>query len=87
MTDLLTDLLSGPHAYLLPCEAVFDKMRDGQLSIESSVNSMKNNERELCSSRYGPVPHFEQYDVPDEQSALEIIKRRFGLFRESGGLG
>ena len=26
LTDLLADLLGGPHAYLLPCEAVFEHL-------------------------------------------------------------
>ena len=87
LTDLLADLLTGPHAYLLPCEAVFHRMSEEKNSIESSVNSMKENDNELCSSRYGPVPHFEQYDAPDDDSAQKIIDRRFGLFRDSGGMG
>ena len=48
---------------------------------------MKENDRSACSSRYGPVPNIEQYQAPDEDEAQEMIDRRFGLFRDSGGIG
>jgi len=86
LTTLLADLLSGPHAYLLPCEAVFKYLGEKKTSVESSIERMKEDERESCSSRYGPVPNFEQYNPPDEDKAREIIERRYGLFRDSGGI-
>jgi exodeoxyribonuclease V gamma subunit len=86
LTELLADLLGGSHAYLLPCEAVFDHLA-GKNSIESAVRDMKEDDQKPCSSRYGPVPNFEQYDAPDEDEARRMIERRFGLFVESGGLG
>jgi exodeoxyribonuclease V gamma subunit len=86
LTNLLADLLGGSHAYLLPCEAVFDYL-SRKRSIESSVEEMKENDNKACSSRYGPVPNFEDYDPPDRDEAQRIIDRRFGLFVESGGLG
>ena len=55
--------------------------------LQSSVEEMKENENKSCSSRYGPVPNFEEYDPPDDDEARIIIERRFGLFRESGGMG
>ena len=48
---------------------------------------MKENDRIACSSRYGPVPNFEKYEPPDENEAAAMINRRFGLFRQSGGMG
>ena len=86
LTDLLADLLGGPHAYLLPCEAVFDFVSKG-CPIELNVEEMKENDRASCSSRYGPVPNFEEYDPPQEAEARRIIERRFGLFLETGGMG
>ncbi len=47
---------------------------------------MKESENEPCSSRYGPVPNFEEYDPPRDDEARQMIERRFGLFRESGGM-
>ena len=86
LTALLADLLSGPHDYLLPCEAVFEYLGKKKTSIESSVELMKEDDRKSCSSRYGPVPNFERFDPPDEDKAREFIERRYGLFRDSGGI-
>jgi hypothetical protein len=30
-------------------------------------------------SAYGPVPHPDDYPIPDEASAREMVARRFGL--------
>jgi exodeoxyribonuclease V gamma subunit len=87
LTDLIGDLLGSPHDYLLPCEAVFDLLdSERKKAIAASVEAMKENPRAACSSRYGPVPNFAQYEPPDEDRARAIIERRFGLFRDSGGL-
>ncbi len=87
LTVVLADLLGGPHGYLLPCEAVFNYLDPKKKrSIEGSVEDMKENDRDSCSSRYGPVPDFERYDPPAEETAHEMIERRFGLFRDSGGM-
>jgi exodeoxyribonuclease V gamma subunit len=85
LTDLVADLLGGPHMYLLPCEAVFDNRASGR-PIGRIVEEMKENDRSACSSRYGPVPNFEDYDPPAEDDARTIIDRRFGLFLEAGGM-
>jgi exodeoxyribonuclease V gamma subunit len=85
LIDLLRDLFGGSHAYLLPCEAVFDYLfKEARTPIAVSVEKMKESDRQQCSSRYGPVPDFEQYDPPHEQQARVIIERRFGLFRDAG---
>jgi exodeoxyribonuclease V gamma subunit len=86
LINLVGDLLGGKHASLLPCEAVFDYVSKNR-SIESSVDEMKESENKPCSSRYGPVPHFEDYEPPGVDEASRIIERRFGLFLESGGMG
>ena len=86
LTNVVADLLGGPHVYLLPCEAVFTQILKGT-SIEESVAKMLENDRSACSSRYGPVPNIEQYQAPDEDEARAMIERRFGLFRDSGGIG
>ena len=85
LTDVLADLLGGPHAYLLPCEAVFEHLLKNT-PIQEIVEKMKENDGSACSSRYGPVPNFEQYEPPDEDEARGMIDRRFGLFRGSGGI-
>jgi exodeoxyribonuclease V gamma subunit len=87
LVTVLSDLLSGAHPYLLPCEAVFDYLGEKQILIESSVERMKEDAYQPCSSRYGPVPGFERYAPPDPEHARELIERRFGLFRDAGGMG
>jgi exodeoxyribonuclease V gamma subunit len=86
LTTVLADLLSGPHSYLLPCEAVFDYLGEKKKPIRSSIEWMKVSDREPCSSRHGPVPDFARYNPPVEEVAREMIERRFGLFRDSGGV-
>ena len=85
LTDLLVDMLGAPHAYLLPCEAVFEHFLKGT-AIEDIVERMKESDSSACSSRYGPVPNFEQYEPPAADEARGMIERRFGLFRDSGGI-
>jgi exodeoxyribonuclease V gamma subunit len=85
LTDLLADLLGRPHDYLLPCEAVFEHLLKGT-SIEAIVEKMKESDSPACSSRYGPVPNFAEYEPPGEDEARGMIERRFGLFRDSGGI-
>ena len=87
LITLLGDLFGGSHAYLLPCEAVFDYLSEKtHTPIETSVTRMKDNDRQACSSRYGPVPNFEYYDPPDNEEAHAIVERRFSLFRDAGGM-
>jgi exodeoxyribonuclease V gamma subunit len=85
LTDLLADLLGGSHAYLLPCEAVFEHVLKG-IPIADLVEKMKESDRSVCSSRYGPVPNFERYDPPGEAESRRMIERRFGLFLDAGGI-
>jgi exodeoxyribonuclease V gamma subunit len=84
---LLAEMLGQRHAYLLPCEAVFAYLTGKQTPIAESVEAMVESERLPCSSRWGPVPDFTLYDPPDEDDARAMIERRFGLFRDCGGLG
>jgi exodeoxyribonuclease V gamma subunit len=86
LINLLGDLLGGSHAYLLPCEAVFDYLSKNR-SIQASVEEMKESDNKSCSSRYGPIPNFEEYEPLGDDEAKQAIERRFGLFRASGGMG
>jgi exodeoxyribonuclease V gamma subunit len=85
LTNLLSDMLSAPHAYLLPCEAVF-KYLNKQIPVETTVEELKEDPRSSCSSRYGPVPNFALYDPPGDEEAEAMIESRFGLFRDCGGM-
>ena len=85
LTELLSDMFSAPHAYLLPCEAVFDFVVKRK-RVSESIEEIKDDNRKPCSSRYGPVPNFALYDPPDDDLAEAMIARRFGLFQECGGV-
>ncbi|SIN71293.1 DNA helicase/exodeoxyribonuclease V, gamma subunit [Singulisphaera sp. GP187] len=85
LSDILSDMFSGSHAYLLPCEAVFDFIMKGK-RVSESIDEIKDDNRKPCSSRYGPVPNFARYDPPGDDLAEAIIARRFGLFQKSGGV-
>jgi exodeoxyribonuclease V gamma subunit len=87
LTDLVADLLGGPHDYLLPCEAVFDFLNPRKhKSLAEVIEALKEDDRSSYSSHYGPVPNLADYEPPDEALARQIIERRFGLFRDSGGM-
>ncbi len=68
LQELLADLLSGTHEYLLPCESVFSERNHVKLSRTSTA--------------YGPVAHPEDYQPPDDETRAELIRRRFGLYFE-----
>lgn len=68
LESLLADLFSGVHDYLLPCESVFSEISHVKLGRTSTA--------------YGPVPHPEDYQPPDDETRAEIIRRRFGLYFE-----
>ncbi len=87
LTGVLADLLGGPHAYLLPCEAVFAYLGESKTPVDESVYAMVEDPKRPCSSRWGPVTDFTLYDPPGDGDARAMIERRFGLFLESGGLG
>jgi exodeoxyribonuclease V gamma subunit len=87
LAGVLAEMLGQRHAYLLPCEAVFAYLSRKQTPIAQSIEEMMENDRVACSSRRGPVPDFTLFEPPGEDEALAMIERRFGLFRDCGGLG
>jgi exodeoxyribonuclease V gamma subunit len=87
LASVLAEMLGQRHAYLLPCEAVFAYLSKKQTPIAESVETMVESDRMACSSRWGPVPDFTLYEPPGEDEAMAMIERRFGLFRDCGGLG
>ena len=82
LRGLVAELTGGPHAYLLPIEAVLD-YRLGNKSgspLSDIVMSLRDSSYGQYSSSYGPVPHPEDYAPPEEPEALDMVERRFGLF-------
>lgn len=99
LTEVAADLLRGPHAYLLPCEAVLREYHsrnkclvnnnreiDGE-KLCALVKEMADNERSRFSSLWGPVPSPRLYAPPPVQEAVRIVVRRFEpLFGDITGL-
>jgi exodeoxyribonuclease V gamma subunit len=83
--ERIGELLSGPHDYLLPCEAVFQHFADESRSVTAFIDELRAKEKSFFSSTYGPVPHPRSYRPPSEDRARELIARRFGLYRKASG--
>ena len=85
LTGLLTDLISGPHAYLLPCEAVFYEYYKRQAGkpdpdrLQFYIHSLAENERASFSSLWGPVPLPRRYKAPAKPELETMVEKRFGL--------
>jgi hypothetical protein len=81
LTALLGELLSGVHAYLFPCEAVFRSL-DGQMSLVDRIDQVRADRfyREQSSSNWGPVPEPFDHPTPDAALAERYATTRFGLW-------
>jgi exodeoxyribonuclease V gamma subunit len=66
LEEVTSDLLTGVHEYLLPCEAVFGSIDPAKLDRTSSAR--------------GPVPHPEDYRRLMEPEREMIVQRRYGLY-------
>lgn len=86
LANLVADMLSGPHAYLLPCEAVFfyqkglekDQQKYPSQTLKEHIEKLQNNPRVyLCP---GPVSQLDSFRIPDEEEAQAWVQRRFSLF-------
>jgi exodeoxyribonuclease V gamma subunit len=90
--DVVRDLLCGPHAYFMPCEAVFIRDRRDPKGpalpwLEQARQKIADSDgAPALRSAYGPVPRLSEYPLPDEDRACAIIARRFGrLFEKREG--
>ena len=84
LTAIAGDLLGGPHAYLLPCEAAFLEYNDrgeglpvNGAGLRNLVKEMAENEWSRFSSLWGPVPSPRLYEPPSVEQAEQIVSRRF----------
>jgi exodeoxyribonuclease V gamma subunit len=86
LRGVVRELLGGPHAYFLPCEAVFVRQRrdpGGAVVpwLEKARDQFGDSDGALAlRSAYGPVPRPQEFPLPDEDCARAIIERRFGVF-------
>jgi exodeoxyribonuclease V gamma subunit len=85
LRDRVRELLGQPHAYFLPCEAVFVHSLgspDAPLVpvIEAARDKLRGGDGPLAlRSAYGPVPRPQDYVIPEESAARAMIAARFGL--------
>jgi exodeoxyribonuclease V gamma subunit len=90
LTTLTSELLRGPHAYLMPCEAIFYEFRNRESGSGPDGARLQELTRELTanswarfSSLWGPVPSPRLYDPPAAAEAARIAEQRFGpLFED-----
>lgn len=87
LTNVLEDMLSGVHEYLLPFEIVYELAPNDQgqydkRRLASKLRFLPENLRST-SSLYGPVRHPERFLAPEFDTAIEILERRFGLLFSS----
>jgi len=86
LRGLVRELLQGPHAYFLPCEALFVHARHdpgGPVGpwLEKARAVLGDAEGALSlRSAYGPVPRPQDYPAPAEERARAMIASRFGPF-------
>ncbi len=84
LRDRVRELLGQPHAYFLPCEAVFLHAAGPPEApvvpvIEAARDKLRGGDGPLAlRSAYGPVPRPQEYPVPDEAAARAMIQARFG---------
>ena len=88
LCELVTDMLTKNHDYLLPCEAVFLHKDKPQRSIEETIHQLVRR-RFGVSCLYGPVPHPERFSIPEDVEVLvcerfQPIWTRLASVEESG---
>jgi exodeoxyribonuclease V gamma subunit len=84
LAAIAADFLGGPHAYLLPLEAVLDHLVNGRglaWNIRSQRDKAFNDDR--GSDAHGPIAHPERFEPPRDAEVL--ARRRLGPFVERGG--
>jgi exodeoxyribonuclease V gamma subunit len=85
LRDRVRELLGQPHAYFLPCEAVFVHALgppDAPVVpvIEMARDKLRGGDGPLAlRSAYGPVPRPQDYPIPEESVARAMIDARFGI--------
>lgn len=85
LTNLVSDLLSGPHDYFLPIEGVeevykLSRKGSGAEEAVSALEEMRDQERDhgLPSSAYGPLRRWRELELPSPEKIFDLANRRFG---------
>jgi exodeoxyribonuclease V gamma subunit len=86
LRDRVRELLGHPHAYFLPCEAVFVHAEralerpEAPLVpvIEEARDKLRGGDGPLAlRSAYGPVSRPQEYPIPEESAARAMVDARF----------
>ena len=85
LATLASELLSGGHDYLMPCEAVFAAQKPGG-SIGVEVDKLIDGFTR-CSSSFGPIRDWEDHAPLPDARANELVQRRFGSYLRRVKLG
>jgi exodeoxyribonuclease V gamma subunit len=91
LRNVVRELLGGPHAYFMPCEAVFvHRQRAGAGPVTPVIDEARHKLGDsdgapALRSAYGPVPRPHAHPAPDEADAVLMIERRFGAFFDKLG--
>lgn len=85
---VVADLLTGPHAYFLPSDAV---LREPSAWAALSGSRLVGHARVVRRQRegnwkYGPIAKPQNYPIPPPDEALAMARRRFGLFFRLAGI-
>lgn len=87
LRTIVADLLTGPHAYFLPSDAVLREPGAwAALSGSRLVGHARVVRRQGGNWKFGPIPAPERYPIPPPDDALEMARRRFGLFFRLAGI-
>lgn len=77
---LATELLSAENHYFMPIEAVEsvvkEKRKDSR-AVAAAISRVRDDERQRCSSDWGPVRDARLFPLPEPDEALALIERRF----------
>ena len=83
------ELLSGVHAYFMPCEGIFTwrrrQRREQPMTVPQAVLLVRDDGFTRVSSDRGPVGDARRYPVPDEADANARVARRFRPYFDAIG--
>jgi exodeoxyribonuclease V gamma subunit len=91
LRDRVRELLGQPHAYFLPCEAVFVQAARGSEApwvpvLEEARDKLRGGDGPpALRSAYGPVPRPQDYPIPEEEQARAMIDARFAIILRGCG--
>jgi exodeoxyribonuclease V gamma subunit len=86
LSALVTDLLTGPHAYYAPPTPLLEALPEwGTRSAEAWQAALTRTRQEAFGRSYGSVPHAEEYPLPSVAELHAMYTRRYGLYVQLRG--